>query len=452
MSRATGILMTSFKRVIEDITKPEVILATIFLKKLRAQGLNSTKADLKRTAASFKEALETNSDSIRLPISDRRLERASIDTGLVHQLLQDLLSDDEINDYLVRVETAAPEAALKAARALGKKYVRYVLMEGEDILQEHHAVHAQFEVSLHSVWGSAFDLLEIIVHTSREIAEAIDKHWLQEKRKRRSLKISVMHRLVARACRVAQEIVVLLRSGLASGAHARWRSLHEIAVVARLLAEDDKDMAERYVAHRAVTRYQSALAYEAHAEGLGLRPVSANVIAGNKRARDEVIQRYGKDFGAPYGWASAALGREARKFDDIEKLAGLDAFRPYYKYASQAVHASTQGTLEAEGLPVGNTMLLSGPSNYGLAEPGQLTVHSLVAVFRALFVAQPSVEATSYADVLGDLAEECAKRFNEAHRVVAKFVKEDVQEERQRKGRARARRRAKGAVVPRQKR
>lgn len=440
--------MTTFKSAIEEITKPQAVLATIFLKRLRDKGLRSTRADLKRVTASFKKAMETNSGLIELPISNRRLERANISTVVVQQLLQDLLSDDDhdIKDYLARIEAAAPEAAMRTARELGKKYVEYVLLEGEGILQEHHTIYAQFEANLHAVWGGAFDLLEIIVHTSREIAAAIDKHWLREKRKRRSLKISLMHRLMARACRVAQEIVVLLRSGLASGAHARWRSLHEIAVVARLLAVDDKDMAERYVAHRAVTKYQSTLAYETHAERLGLRPVSAKVIARNKKVRDQAIQRYGEGFEAPYGWASAALGRAARKFDDIEKLAGFDAFRPYYKYASQAIHASTQGTLEAEGLPVGNTVLLSGPSNYGLADPGQLTAHSLVAVFRALFVVQPSVEATSFADVLRGLAEECAKRFNEAHRVVARFVKKDIHEERQRKDRALARRRAKSAL------
>src|SRR4051812_37136287 len=41
----------------------------------------------------------------------------------------------------------------------------------------------------------------------------------------------VVTRLRARAITVADEAITLLRAGLASGAMARWRTLHELAVV-----------------------------------------------------------------------------------------------------------------------------------------------------------------------------------------------------------------------------
>jgi len=44
-------------------------------------------------------------------------------------------------------------------------------------------------------------------------------------------------RLQAGAARVAGEIYALLLSGYASGAHARWRTLHEIAVTALFIAQ-----------------------------------------------------------------------------------------------------------------------------------------------------------------------------------------------------------------------
>ena len=54
-----------------------------------------------------------------------------------------------------------------------------------------------------------------------------------------------LSRLLARACRIAEEVLVLLKAGYGQGALARWRALHEVAVVADLIAENGEDCAER---------------------------------------------------------------------------------------------------------------------------------------------------------------------------------------------------------------
>lgn len=421
-----GVLKSALAKSLEEATKPEIVLATLVMKAFECKGLKYTKGDLKRVANAFKKMLQNNEQRINLPISAKRLERAGITRENASNILNNALTDEAVENYIERLTSAIPEATLKAAQALTKLYIKNLLTEGTEILQEHAAQRAQFEANLYAVWGEAFDLLDVLVHTAREMGGLIDQHWTSEKHKRRTLKMSLLHHLVARACRVGSEVVVLLRSGHASGAHARWRAIHEISVVARLIAVDEKDMAERYVAHRAITRYQSTLAYTEYANDLGLKPVSKRTIAANQKARDSAIAKYGKNFSAPYGWASAALGRQAKRFDEIERLAGFQAFRPYYKYASQAIHASTQGTLEPEGLPIGHDMLLAGPSNYGLSDPGQLTGFSLVSTIRALLAVQTSFEATTYVGVLERLADVCSEKFHKAHLVIEKLAREDL--------------------------
>jgi Family of unknown function (DUF5677) len=76
----------------------------------------------------------------------------------------------------------------------------------------------------------------------------------------------------ARGCLVASEVLALLRSGHASGAHARWRSLHEIAVVAGFI--QDQETARRYLSHGAIESYHAARDYQRHAKTLGYEPFS----------------------------------------------------------------------------------------------------------------------------------------------------------------------------------
>ena len=44
---------------------------------------------------------------------------------------------------------------------------------------------------------------------------------------------------------MSRAILALLRSGFADDAHARWRSLHELAVVSGFISEYGEDVAEK---------------------------------------------------------------------------------------------------------------------------------------------------------------------------------------------------------------
>jgi hypothetical protein len=62
----------------------------------------------------------------------------------------------------------------------------------------------------------------------------------------------ILIRLLVRAWQVTDEILCLLENGFADGAMARWRTLHEIHVVAAVLMRHGESITERYLAHQAV--------------------------------------------------------------------------------------------------------------------------------------------------------------------------------------------------------
>jgi hypothetical protein len=66
----------------------------------------------------------------------------------------------------------------------------------------------------------------------------------------------------AKGVLTASEILVLLRTGHSTAAMARWRTLHEAAVTAYVLAPEDEETARRYLTHRVVESYRAQSDYE----------------------------------------------------------------------------------------------------------------------------------------------------------------------------------------------
>lgn len=55
-----------------------------------------------------------------------------------------------------------------------------------------------------------------------------------------------LRQLYIRSCQVYYEVFVLVSSGLADGAWARWRTLYELGIIATFIAENGEDAAKRY--------------------------------------------------------------------------------------------------------------------------------------------------------------------------------------------------------------
>jgi hypothetical protein len=102
-------------------------------------------------------------------------------------------------------------------------------------------------------------------------------------------------RLHVRSCRVVNEVYCLLESGFASGAHARWRTLHELNVVSWFVRQGGVDLAERYPLHHLAQRPRSIEIYQKKFHLLGLGPLSALEIEAAARAAESLCERFGPE-------------------------------------------------------------------------------------------------------------------------------------------------------------
>lgn len=182
--------------------------------------------------------------------------------------------------------------------------------------------------------------------------------------------IDAVTRLHGQSCLIGKEILTLLRSGYADGANARWRSLHEVVVVACFIWKHGNEIARRYLEHDIIESYRALNEYQKNAKRLGLIPFSSDEIREISEKRKHLIEKYGNSYKNVYGWASSALDMAKPTLADLERSVRLNHLRPYYRMASHHVHPNPKSILFKLGLShLSGETILAGPSNAGLADP-----------------------------------------------------------------------------------
>ena len=274
---------------------------------------------------------------------------------------------------------------------------------------------AGFRRRLARRWRLPLERLRMLLTVSQEFGSGINEQLRGNPNANQPHLVDVLTRSHARACQVTHEIVALLECGLADGAVARWRTLHEIAVVARFIAQHGEAVAERYAAHQAVESLRAATEYKRCQEALAYEPIEESELDGLRVAFDAVIVRYGSSFKNQYGWAAAHLGISDPKFAEIERAAGVGHLRAHYRMASHNVHANPKGVFFKLGLLDETQALLAGPSNAGLADPGHCAAISLAQVSAALSTLAPTLDNLVALRIMLALEAEIGEAFGAAH-------------------------------------
>jgi hypothetical protein len=280
-----------------------------------------------------------------------------------------------------------PQIIAEAIGTASEPLVAELKRRAPEMLREHAELRADFEQRLASHWGQALDLYEMIMVACEEAGAEYNSANSEAAEKENDLVFEALVGLHALACRTASEIYALLRSGHPFGAMTRWRSIHENAVVAEVLSVNGSGVAERFLLHQHLQNAKDARSYQDHYEALGYEPLSQEEFAQIQQTADDLKARYGKEYQRDYGWA-AILTNDGRApfFRDLERMAGLEHLRPFYGWASHAVHPGSKG-LQLNLLQRGEERVrLAGPTNAFLTDPGHGALQALLHVTTVLLI------------------------------------------------------------------
>jgi hypothetical protein len=274
---------------------------------------------------------------------------------------------------------------------------------------------ASFQQRLSARWGVPIELLRMLLTISLEYGTNLNQLLRKAPPPDSKHLVEVLTRLHARACQVVDEIHVLLSAGFADGAMARWRTLHEIAVIALFIGDHGDELAERYIWHQNVESMRAMRDYVACQERLGYEPLESDEVAAVERSYEAIVDRFGPTFGKQYGWAADQLKNNNPTFANIERAVGISHFRAHYRMASYNVHGNPKGVFFKLGLLREEDLLLAGASNFGLADPGHSTAISLVQTSAALALLHPTLDNIVTLRIMLDLEDEIGQAFADAH-------------------------------------
>ena len=270
----------------------------------------------------------------------------------------------------------------------------------------------KFETRLRERWFAPLDLMEMLIAIAANAGAMHNQRLRAASDFKRPTVLDVTTRLHARACQVANEILILLRHGYADGAMARWRTLHELSVTALFISQGDDETARRYSEYEVVESAAAAEDYRDHQTRLGFDPIRPTELANLHRLRNELCERYGKAFGGPYGWAAHRFPSAKMDFAKLAAAVQVQHFTPYVNLAHQRIHAGPKGVFFQLGsLGDDNRILLIGPSNYGLADPGARACHDVVLASLAVLLLDTNVDAVVCLSMLESLSREAEIAF-----------------------------------------
>lgn len=321
------------------------------------------------------------------------------------------------------------KAVLTAIEKVSADLTKRVRKDSIAILKGRRTFFRGFEQRLRKkYYGAALDLSELLLFLCLDEGASFNGERRPAAARDNDLVFDALTRLHARGCLIASEIITLLRTGHPDGANARWRSLHETAVTAMFIAKHGQGTAERFLLHDGIKSHEDAQAYQEHCGLLGYEVLTEDQIKAVTERYTALLKTFGEDYKGGYGWASSALrgATPAHKggisFFHLEENVGVPHMQPYYRMASHTVHAGAKSIRFSLGVIEPSSVLPAGPSNAGLADPGQCCALSLASLTATLLshrlagdnTVEESLECSAVLLTIQTFVKECCDSWAEA--------------------------------------
>lgn len=356
-------------------------------------------------------------------------DEAAVDIEL-HLTSEDLMPAFEA--ALTFATEELPKIVPKALASAAKVLINSLRADWPAQREHDETVMADFTADLHARWGDAFATLRMMYTIAVEVGGGIAAARRRSRAKRnRVLNDTIVH-LHARACQVVLEVITLMESGLADGAMARWRTLHEITVVTTLLVEHGEDLAVRYRSHAAVEAKRAMDRFILSHEQLGYAAPTKKEIAAAESSYRACLDRFGDNFGSEYGWAAQHLKTKKPRLVDLEVAAGKGAMQSYYRMASYNVHAGARGIDFRLGLldGAGSPTALAGVSNAGFVDPARNTAHDLVFITTLLSSGTTRFDRMLEWQILAQLRDDLLRKLDKAQKALERAHRAQLKRER----------------------
>ena len=294
------ILQGALDKYIEDV--PRTTLAHIIMKKAAARGHNISLSDATRTAETL---LTRDAEYVTLkhrPWQFWRKDRVEIS-----------IDDEDLRDFKTAIDNVAnsmPDAIPDLVADTSKVMLGSLAKDWKRESRRSHSEMKRFRARLYRRWEEPIEKIKMLLSIATEYGGEVNEEVRKTISEENQFSVDVLTRSHARACQITGEIIHLIEGGFSDAALARWRSLHELAVITMFISQCGEEVAQRYIEHNVVESKRAVVEYRRHMSILGSEDdIDDDEYLEMCRDYDSAIGKYGKSFGGQYGWADGFLGR-----------------------------------------------------------------------------------------------------------------------------------------------
>lgn len=302
-----------------------------------------------------------------------------------------------------------PDAINKITKAVAEEIYKYCLDDNNDLKKREKKINKKINKKYQLAIKFFEGFIELNAHISSityrkyfKVFENLEDH----------VKLDTLIALHVRACQVANEIRILIVNGYADGAHARWRTLHELCVTFLFLYDSTYEVIQMYNDYEVIERYKKMKEYSECYQKLDFDKIEDHEMEDITLARERILKKYGKEFSDSYGWTMASLPKGKRNFRELEKLVEKDYLRVIYCWANESVHSGVSGIKTKLSLRDNQQKyFLTGPNDCGFTDPAQFTTCSLLEMSLVLLEMEDSLLNKVYTELLYFFQNEVVKNF-----------------------------------------
>lgn len=411
-------LQEYFDQLIQSEFEPYKLGVKILERDLKKIGVNITSKQRLDLEEQFKSLGQY---PLKFDFSKKQLEEAGVSSEeelkpKLQEIIDNLL--ESIEKFSGKINEMMEGLVLDVVDIMTKSVIKTLKNRMKEMLEDQCEIQREFDENLYDKWSEAINLFHGLIVISDEAAQGYLKR--SDKYSKNDLTQSLLVRLHAKANKISKEILNLIRYGFADGAQARWRSLHELAVVCSFIVQHGNSVAEQYIRYESVEIYKAAKQYNQYHINIGMEKIYDSEMVLIEKDYQEAIDKYGKNYGFDYGWAATALNLSRPTFRDIEASVNLDYIRPHYKAASANIHSNPASVFKSLGLFPEDGTILAGPSDIGLSYPAQLTVASLILITTSVLTYSANIDSLVACKAIAAYGKSVENKFieieNEIHK------------------------------------
>ena len=294
------LLQDLFDKQLQEQIQLSIFLADVIEDELLKRGLHLTSEQKNHLIDELDKNKDNLSDNFSFQINDDgtvQITKKSSEIDLVLDLIEG--AEAKVNAIIDNLPKSINDLTDSESEIL----LQNIKKRASIVSRREKKDQKDFIKQLNQKWGKVLDQLEVFVTFSEELGADFANEIIQAHKEDESPRFTILNHSLARGCQVSKEIITLLRNGFADGAHARWRTLHEIAVETNIINKNDNDLAKKYIDHDLVRKLNTAKAFSKYDKEFGDKNVTKNEIENLENACKELEKLYGKDFLNENGWA-----------------------------------------------------------------------------------------------------------------------------------------------------